>query len=102
MEKSKPAVRRACQGNVQNIGWELLNFQNGLQIAGHSAVLQKKAGSADAAVFPNIRVNGAVLPQSQIHFQIGQAYGRIPEVDFRPGFAEPVEGIQRIGSQLRS
>lgn len=54
---------------MQNIGWELLNFQNGLQVAGHSAVLQKKAGSVDAAVFPNIRVNGAVLPQSQIHFK---------------------------------
>ena len=43
--------------------------QDGLQIPGDGAVLQNEAGDADAAVFPNIRVNGAVLPQSQIHFK---------------------------------
>ena len=47
--RGKRARREAaCQGNVQNIGWELLNFQNGLQVAGHSAVLQKRSREADA------------------------------------------------------
>ena len=71
-----------------------------MQVAGHSAVLQKKAGDADAAVFPDIRVNGAVLPQSQIHFQIGKAGGQIPEVDLHSGFTETVEGVQRIRSEM--
>ena len=75
-------------------------LQNGLQITGNGAVLQHKAGDADAAVSPDIGVDGAVLPQGQIGLQVGQAGGQVLEVDLRLGLAEAVQGVQGIRAQM--
>lgn len=79
--------------------WNFLPGKDGLQIPGDGAVLQNEAGDADAAVFPDVGVDRAVLPQGQIGLQVGQAGGEIFEVDLRTRFAEPVQGIQGIGAR---
>ena len=60
--------------------WNFLPGKDGLQIPGDGAVLQNEAGDADAAVFPDVGVDRAVLPQGQIGLQVGQAGGDIFEI----------------------
>jgi len=68
-------------------------FQHRIQIPGGSAVLQDKAGDTDAALFTDVGVGGAVLPQTEVDLQVGKAGGEILELNFRFCLAEAVEGI---------
>ena len=69
---------------------------------GDGAVLQDEAGDADAAAFTDVGVDGAILPQGQVDFQVGKACGQVLEVDLRLGFAEAVQGVQGVRTQVAS
>ena len=92
--KSKPALKGGLCGET------FYGLRTARISRGDGAVLQNEAGDADAAVFPDVGVGRAVLPQGQIGLQVGQAGGEIFEVDLRTRFAEPVQGIQGIGAEM--
>ena len=79
---------------------ELLQYR--VQIPGSGPVLQDKAGNPNSAVFPDVGVDRAVLPQGQIDLQVGQAGREVLEVDFRLCLAETVQGVQGVRAQVSS